>query len=75
MSHLLTLSFVALATRLHFARSALDADQRGQATAEYALVMLGAAAIALRLAAWAAKSGAISKLFDAVVDQLVDEVG
>jgi len=50
-------------------------DHRGQATAEYALVLLGAAAIALLLAAWAARSGAISQLFDAVVDQLVDEVG
>lgn len=48
---------------------------RGQATAEYALVLLGAAAIALLLAAWAAKSGAISRLFDAVVDQLISKVG
>jgi Flp pilus assembly pilin Flp len=47
----------------------------GQATAEYALVLLGAAAVALMLAAWAAKSGAIGKLFDAVVGQLVDEAG
>ncbi|MGN6695570.1 MAG: DUF4244 domain-containing protein, partial [Aquihabitans sp.] len=47
----------------------------GQATAEYALVLLGAAAIALLLAAWAAKSGAIGKLFDAVVDQLISKVG
>jgi Flp pilus assembly pilin Flp len=50
-------------------------SERGQATAEYALVLLGAAAIALLLAAWAAKSGAISALFDAVVGQLIDEVG
>ena len=49
-----------------------DARQTGQATAEYALVMLGAAAIALLLAAWAARSGAIGRLFDAVVDQLID---
>ena len=49
--------------------------EAGQATAEYALVLLGAAAIALLLAAWAAKSGAIGQLFDAVVDQLVDKVG
>lgn len=49
--------------------------ESGQATAEYALVLLGAAAIALLLAAWAAKSGAISRLFDAVVDQLIDKVG
>lgn len=49
--------------------------QRGQTTAEYALVMLGAAAIALLLAAWAAKSGAIGSLFDAVVGRLIDDVG
>ena len=49
--------------------------QAGQATAEYALVLLGAAAIALLLAAWAARSGAIGRLFDAVVDQLIDRAG
>lgn len=47
----------------------------GQATAEYALVLLGAAAIALLLAAWAARSGRISRLFDAVVDQLIERAG
>ena len=46
-------------------------DQSGQATAEYALVLLGAAAVALMLAAWAARSGAIGDLFDAVVGQLI----
>lgn len=51
------------------------ADQSGQATAEYALVLLGAAAIALLLAAWAAKSGKIGQLFDAVVDQLIGKAG
>lgn len=45
--------------------------QRGQATAEYALVLLGVAAIALVLAAWAAKSGKIGQLFDVVVDRLI----
>jgi hypothetical protein len=43
----------------------------GQATAEYALVLLGVAAIALLLAAWAAKSGKVGQLFDAVIDQLI----
>lgn len=56
-------------------RSATAPDERGQATAEYALVLLGAAAIALLLAAWAAKSGKIGQLFDAVVDQLIDKAG
>lgn len=46
----------------------------GQATAEYALVLLGVAAIALLLAAWAAKSGKVGQLFDAVVDQLIKKV-
>ena len=50
-------------------------SEAGQATAEYALVLLGAAAIALLLAAWAARSGAIGRLFDAVVDQLIGKVG
>lgn len=47
--------------------------EAGQATAEYALVLLGAAAIALLLVAWAAKSGKIGELFDAVVGQLIDK--
>ncbi|WP_421118349.1 DUF4244 domain-containing protein [Aquihabitans daechungensis] len=51
-----------------------SAAEAGQATAEYALVLLGAAAIALLLAAWATRSGAIGRLFDAVVDQLIDKV-
>jgi hypothetical protein len=47
----------------------------GQATAEYALVLLGAAAVALMLTAWATKSGAIGELFDAVVEQLRAKAG
>src|SRR6266545_2073965 len=39
----------------------------GQTTAEYALVILGAAAIGALLIAWATKSHAIGKLFDEVV--------
>lgn len=45
--------------------------QAGQATAEYALVLLGAAAIALVFAAWAARSGKIAELFDRVLDLLL----
>ncbi len=65
---------------VHFVRAPARGEvrwrpQRGQATAEYALVLLGAAAIALLLAAWAAKSGKIGQLFDAVVDQLIGKAG
>ncbi len=44
---------------------------RGQTTAEYALVLLGAATVALVLVAWAAKSGTISALLDAVVNAIL----
>jgi len=45
--------------------------ERGQTTAEYALVILGAAAIATLLIAWAKGSGAISDLFDEVVGKIL----
>ncbi len=48
--------------------------QAGQATSEYALVLLGAATVALMLLAWATKSGAIGRLFDAVFDSLSGKV-
>ncbi len=51
-------------------RSRITADA-GQATAEYALVLLGVAAVALLLLAWATKSGKLAELFDAVVDNLI----
>ena len=47
---------------------------RGQTTAEYGLVLLGAAGIALLLVGWATKSGAIGKLFDAVMDNVIGRV-
>jgi hypothetical protein len=43
----------------------------GQTTAEYALVILGAAAIGALLIAWATKSHAIGKLFDVVVGRVL----
>jgi Flp pilus assembly pilin Flp len=45
-------------------------DQRGQATAEYALVVVAAAAVAGTLIFWATNSGALSALFDAVVERV-----
>jgi Flp pilus assembly pilin Flp len=46
----------------------------GQTTAEYALVLLGAAAVALVLVAWATKSGKITQLFDAVIDHVLSKL-
>ncbi len=49
-------------------------SQRGQATTEYALVLLGAAAVALLLVAWATRTGAFSSLLDAVLESIKKKV-
>jgi hypothetical protein len=49
--------------------------ERGQATVEYALVILGAATIALLLVAWAAKTGRISGLLDHMMDLVGQKAG
>ncbi len=50
---------------------------RGQATTEYALVLLGAAAIAVLVIAWATAGGGagkIGRLFDRVIDAVLDKI-
>lgn len=46
----------------------------GQSTAEYALVLLGAATVAVVFMAWAGNSSRIEKLFDAVLDSVIGRV-
>lgn len=49
----------------------------GQATTEYALVLLGAAVIALLVVAWATSGGGagkIGRLFDKVLDEVTSRV-
>jgi hypothetical protein len=46
------------------------ASGRGQATVEYVLVLIGVAAIALLVAAWAASTGKIGSLLDRVFDSM-----
>ena len=46
-------------------------EEAGQTTAEYALVILGAVAIATLLITWATGSHAISQLFDSVVSKIL----
>lgn len=50
---------------------AIPDDERGQTTAEYALVLLGAAAIALVVTTWATKTNLIGKLLDGVLHQIL----
>ena len=49
--------------------------EAGQATAEYALVVLGAAAVAGLFIAWAAGTGRIGDLLNAVIDAVIGQVG
>lgn len=56
---------------------AFVAEESGQATTEYALVLLGAALVALMLIAWATTgggSGRIGRLFDTVVDHVISRL-
>jgi Flp pilus assembly pilin Flp len=48
------------------------AGEEGQTTAEYALVILAAAAVALVLIAWAQSSGKLPAFFDKVIDNLIN---
>jgi hypothetical protein len=49
-------------------------DERGQSTAEYALVILGAVGLASLLLMWAVKSNAIAKLFDVIINKVLSKV-
>jgi Flp pilus assembly pilin Flp len=45
----------------------------GQTTAEYALVILAAAAVAVVLIAWAHSSGKLPAFFDQVIDTVIGD--
>ncbi len=49
-------------------------DDSGQATAEYGLVILAAAAMAGVLLAWATGNGGVTRLMDAVIDSIIADV-
>ena len=66
--------FVAVHAAVVWSRRPRARGDAGQATAEYALVLLGAATMALVLAAWAMKSGKVTGLFDAVIDKIVSNL-
>lgn len=55
-------------------RHGVRATEHGQATVEYALVLLGAAVVALLIVAWATDGGGtgrIGELFDSVIDNVL----
>jgi Flp pilus assembly pilin Flp len=56
---------------LWFRASGLLRREEGQTTAEYALVILAAAAVAVVLIAWAHSSGKLPQFFDQVIDNVM----
>ncbi len=68
---LVSLQVLALATTDRIRRRL--ADDRGQSTAEYALVLLGAAAVAMLLVAWATKTDKVTKLLNSVLDSVLGD--
>ena len=62
------------------ARRAIRADRRrdlGQATTEYALIMLAAALVGVLVIGWATAGGgaaAIGRLFDRAIESVIDQL-
>jgi Flp pilus assembly pilin Flp len=54
------------------ARGPARHGENGQTTAEYALVILAAAAIAIVLIAWARSSGKLPAFFDKIIDDITN---
>jgi len=62
---------VAVPDRL---RRPLRRGDRGQATAEYGLIILAAGGIALGVIAWASGTGSFTDMFESVVDKLSESL-
>jgi hypothetical protein len=66
---LVSLQVLALSASEQLRRRARS--DRGQSTAEYALVLLGAAGVALLLVAWATKTDRVTRLLNSVIDRVL----
>ncbi len=66
--------YLALRAGVHALARRVAANDRGQASAEYALVLLGAAAVALLVVAWATKTDLVEKLLDKVLKAITGKV-
>jgi len=49
--------------------------ERGQSTVEYALVLLGAAALALLVVSWVTGTDVVGRLFDTVFSRILRQAG
>lgn len=66
--------FVICQTALYRLGDRVRRNERGQATSEYALVLLGAAAVAILVIGWATKTNKISGLLDKVFDSVTGKI-
>jgi hypothetical protein len=78
LDHPTLVLYVHLRTMLSCSQPRLQCgDERGQATTEYALVLLAAALVGLMVVAWATAGGGaarISRLFNGVIDAVIDKI-
>ena len=70
-AHLVRSAAIGLGARI---RVPAPGDDRGQATAEYGLIILAAGGIALGVIAWAGGTGTFTDMFEAVVDKLSESL-
>lgn len=79
MRHRLSCAMTRAYVRIHtWLRSHDTHDDAGQATTEYALVMLGAALVALLVVSWATSGGGagkVGRLFDRILDRIISQAG
>ena len=55
--------------------AARSRPERGQSTVEYALVLLGAAALALLVVSWVTGTDVVGRLFDTVFSRILRQAG
>lgn len=66
-------SWAATRSTRHERAGVRPAGQAGQSTVEYALILLGAAAVALVVVAWVTRTDLIGRLFDTVVGRILQQ--
>ena len=54
---------------------ATSRDERGQASAEYALVLMAAAGLAILFGTWAVKNGNVQRIFTNVLNSILGDMG
>lgn len=52
----------------------LSRDEKGQASAEYALVLMAAAGLAILFGTWAVRNGNVQKIFDNVLKSVLGDM-